>query len=62
MELLDLVDFSDGWAEGLADKLLEQLNRQKNPVLRRRFLAEQLKGLATQVARETADQMVGEEL
>ena len=62
MELFDLVDFSDGWAGRLADKWLEQLNRQKDPIMRRRDLANKIKALAVQVARETADQMVGEEL
>ena len=60
--MADFLDFAEGWAEGMADRVLEQLHRQADPVLRRRLLAEEFKKLATQIARETADQMIGEEM
>lgn len=63
MDIFDhRVEFSEEWAEKVADIILEQLHRQHDPVLRRRLLAAQLKALAVQIARETADQMIGEEL
>lgn len=42
-----VVDFlTEGWAEEMADRMLEQLHRQKDPVLRRRYVARQLRLLA----------------
>ena len=42
-----VIDFLvDGWSEKLADRMLEQINRQKDPVLRRRLVASQLRMVA----------------
>jgi hypothetical protein len=62
---LDLFDYpvdisTEEWAERLADKILECLHRQENPVLRRRYLAVQLKLLRTTVLKEVMKQLEGE--
>lgn len=63
MDLFDhRIEFTEEWAERLADIILEQLHRQSDPILRRRLLAAQLRALSVQIARETADSIMAEEL
>lgn len=50
------VDFlAEGWSEEMADRLLEQINRQKDPVMRRRYLSEQLRLLAVKAVIEAVE-------
>lgn len=53
------IDFRDSdWSKRAADKLMETLHRQKDPLLQRRIIATYLIKVASDAVRETIEAMV----